>query len=80
MLNINSPLSDTFGQIQALKNQNVQPGGVAVLKDNDRYIYYMVTKMNAYNKPTYQNMFMSLTAMKDHMVKFVFVCVFCVTQ
>lgn len=63
--------SDTFGRIQKLKDQNVQVGGVAVLKDDNRYVYYMVTKMTVYKKPTYQSMFSSLTAMKDHMVNII---------
>ncbi|KAJ6632824.1 ADP-ribose glycohydrolase OARD1 [Pseudolycoriella hygida] len=58
---------DTFGQIQTLRNQNAKAGGMAVLKDGERYIYYMVTKTAVYDKPTYQNMFSSLTTMRDHM-------------
>ncbi|XP_037045271.1 ADP-ribose glycohydrolase OARD1 [Bradysia coprophila] len=58
---------DTFGQIQKLKNQNAQTGGLAVLKDDKRFIYYMVTKATFYQKPTYQSMYSSLTAVKDHM-------------
>ncbi|KAG4077549.1 hypothetical protein HA402_002976 [Bradysia odoriphaga] len=58
---------DTFGQIQTLKNQNAQTGGLAVLKDDNRFIYYMVTKATFYQKPTYQSMYASLTAVKDHM-------------
>lgn len=46
----------------------MKTGGVAILKDNDRYIYYMVTKELAYHKPTYQTLSSSLWAMKEHMM------------
>lgn len=59
---------DTFGQIQKLKDQNVKAGGVAILTDNSRFIYYLVSKNDTYKKPTYQDLFLSLHAMKNHMV------------
>lgn len=55
-----------FGKVDDLLNQNVKSGGVAILKDNDRYIYYLVTKEFTYNKPTYDSLTASLNAMKDH--------------
>lgn len=57
-----------FGQVDNLKAQNVKTGGLAVLKDSERYIYYLVTKAGSYAKPTYPDLMSSLSAMKDHMV------------
>lgn len=57
-----------FGQIPKLKQQNVKPGGVAILQDKSRFIYYLVTKQSSWGKPTYQTLHDSLQAMKTHMV------------
>lgn len=48
----------------------VTTGGCAVLKDKDRFIYYLVTKpvTAAGVKPTYETLEGSLTAMRNHMV------------
>lgn len=51
-----------------LKRQQVATGGVAVLKDADRFVYYLVTKDRSTQKPTYDNLALSLAAMRDHMV------------
>ncbi|CAD7004673.1 O-acetyl-ADP-ribose deacetylase 1 isoform X2 [Ceratitis capitata] len=58
-----------FGQIPKLKQQNVKPGGVAVLQDRTRFIYYLVTKTSSWNKPTYQTLETSLRCMKTHMLQ-----------
>lgn len=58
-----------FDQIDKLKKQGGKPGSVAVLKDNDRFIYYLISKNDSYKKPTYKNLFLSLNAMKDHMIQ-----------
>lgn len=60
---------DKFGQIDKLKEQGVTAGGVAILKDDERFIYYLISKNNTYKKPTYQDLFLSLNAMKSHMVR-----------
>lgn len=57
-----------FGRIPELKQQNVTAGGVALLKDNDRFIYYLVSKNDTYKQPTYADLHSSLHAMKEHMV------------
>ena len=59
----------TYGQLDTLHAQNVQTGGVAVLKDNERFIYYLVTKPQSWDKPTYESLRSSLNAMREHMVK-----------
>lgn len=57
-----------YGQLDKLRTQNAQTGGVAVLKDNKRFIYYLVTKDQSWNKPTYDSLRSSLNAMREHMV------------
>lgn len=57
-----------FNGVDELLKQQVKTGGVAVLKDGDRYVYYMVTKRWSTEKPTYADLSLSLGAMRDHMV------------
>lgn len=59
---------DTFKQIQKLKDQGAKAGGLAVLKDQSRFIYYLVSKNETYKQPTYKDLFSSLQMMKTHMV------------
>ncbi|XP_052863336.1 ADP-ribose glycohydrolase OARD1-like [Anopheles cruzii] len=62
-----------FGRVDELKAQNVGVGGVAVLRDSaadaqqQRYVYYLITKNTSYQKPTYDDLRKSLQAMKQHM-------------
>ncbi|KAM7352761.1 terminal ADP-ribose protein glycohydrolase 3 [Cochliomyia hominivorax] len=58
-----------FGRVHILQQQNVKPGGVAILTDNSRFIYNLVTKQSSWGKPTYQTLHSSLSAMRDHMLK-----------
>jgi hypothetical protein len=57
-----------YKRVDELKRQNAKPGGMCFLyvPDEDRYIYYLVTKEKYFNKPTYTTMENSLTAMRDH--------------
>jgi hypothetical protein len=59
-----------FGQVDVLKNQRVGVGGVAILQDPERgrFIYYLVTKPKYSDKPTYDTLAASLTAMREHML------------
>ncbi|KAH8327626.1 hypothetical protein KR074_004799 [Drosophila pseudoananassae] len=57
-----------FGQLSSLQKQNVQPGGVAILQDQQRYVYYLVTKKTSWGKPTYELLYSSLLAMRQHMI------------
>lgn len=59
----------TYGRIDELKGQKVKSGGVAVLSDSERFIYYLVTKPESYGSPTYGDLRSSLSAMKSHMEK-----------
>ncbi|XP_035783705.1 ADP-ribose glycohydrolase OARD1-like [Anopheles albimanus] len=56
-----------FGKVDDLKAQKVGVGGVAVLHDPPRYVYYLVTKNSSYQKPTYADLRKSLEAMRQHM-------------
>lgn len=60
---------EKYGQIDELLNQGATAGGLAILKDGSRFIYYLVSKDKSYQKPTYQDLFLSLHAMKAHMVR-----------
>ncbi|XP_017048479.1 ADP-ribose glycohydrolase OARD1 isoform X2 [Drosophila ficusphila] len=57
-----------FGQLLNLQKQNVQPGGVAILQDQQRFVYYLVTKKSSWGKPTYELLHSSLIAMREHMI------------
>lgn len=59
----------TYGKVDELRSQKVKSGGVAVLSDENRFIYYLVTKPESYGSPTYDDLRLSLTAMKSHMQK-----------
>ncbi|XP_053955921.1 ADP-ribose glycohydrolase OARD1-like [Anastrepha ludens] len=56
-----------YAQVDKLLGQGVTSGGVAVLQDEDRYIYYLVTKPQSWGSPTYDSLRSSLTAMREHM-------------
>ncbi|KAH8372210.1 hypothetical protein KR093_010590 [Drosophila rubida] len=58
-----------FGQLETLQKQNVQPGGVALLEFDGRFIYYLITKQSSSSKPTYQYLASSLSAMREHMLQ-----------
>lgn len=58
-----------FGNVQILKSQKGTIGNGAVLKKDQRYVYYLITKAKYYNKPTYEAVKSSVTWMRDHAVK-----------
>lgn len=58
-----------FARIEKLKEQRVKTGGVAILKDDARFIYYLVTKNKYYLKPSYEDLFLSLNKMKKHIMR-----------
>mmetsp|Transcript_24111 Transcript_24111/g.28072 ORF Transcript_24111/g.28072 Transcript_24111/m.28072 type:complete len:190 (-) Transcript_24111:134-703(-) len=58
---------DQFKRVDELQRQHVDVGGVAVLTDRNRFIYYLVTKPRFHDKPTYASLAASLTAMFSHM-------------
>ncbi|KAH8295780.1 hypothetical protein KR018_008763, partial [Drosophila ironensis] len=56
-----------YGKVDELRAQKASSGEVAVLKDEDRYIYYLVTKPQSWGKPTYESLQASLEQMREHM-------------
>ncbi|KAJ8982408.1 hypothetical protein NQ317_017210 [Molorchus minor] len=55
-----------FGGIEYLRGQNQSRGGLAILKDGLRNIYYLVTKDRSYHKPEYEDLWQSLVKLKQH--------------
>uniref|UniRef100_A0A0B7A2D5 Macro domain-containing protein n=1 Tax=Arion vulgaris TaxID=1028688 RepID=A0A0B7A2D5_9EUPU len=58
-----------FGGCDDLRAQGAKVGDVAVLTRENRYIYYLVTKLKYSDKPTYADLESSLRKMKDHCLK-----------
>ena len=57
-----------FGRINELKSQHPTVGGLCILEEETRYIYYLVTKRFYYEKPTYETLKSSLVALREHMI------------
>ncbi|GCB63224.1 hypothetical protein scyTo_0013175 [Scyliorhinus torazame] len=55
-----------YGCVEELQNQKKKTGEAAVLQKDQRYIYYLITKKMASDKPTYDDLQSSLRVMKDH--------------
>ncbi|XP_037822217.1 uncharacterized protein LOC119610890 [Lucilia sericata] len=56
-----------FGQHDELSRQYICSGEVAVLEDNARFIYSLVTKDTMYHKSSYENVESALICMRHHM-------------
>ena len=57
-----------YGRVDELKRQNALVGQVAVLEDQGRFVYYLVTKPTYRDKPTYKTLESALRHMKQHML------------
>nr|XP_023014400.1 uncharacterized protein LOC111504128 isoform X2 [Leptinotarsa decemlineata] len=57
-----------FKELDDLLSQRQRQGGLAVLKSENRYIYYLVTKRLSTGKPTYETFWSSLKKMRDHII------------
>ncbi|XP_029995404.1 ADP-ribose glycohydrolase OARD1 isoform X2 [Sphaeramia orbicularis] len=55
-----------FGGVDELKEQKKLTGQCAVLKRGRRFVYYLITKPKATQKPTYESLRLSLEDMKSH--------------
>ncbi|XP_023163417.2 ADP-ribose glycohydrolase OARD1 isoform X2 [Drosophila hydei] len=60
---------EIYGHLDELHAQKARSGELAVLKDDERYIYYLVTKSQSWSLPSYESLQSSLEKMRDHMVK-----------
>src|SRR4051812_6280472 len=64
-----------FGRVDELKKQCKYFPSIAILKnenkdeENNKYIYYLVTKKYYYNKPTYESLNKTLILMNKHMTE-----------
>ncbi|XP_033740284.1 ADP-ribose glycohydrolase OARD1-like [Pecten maximus] len=58
-----------FGRVDELKAMKKKTGELAVLRDGRRFIYYLITKPKAHDKPTYDTLKSSLKEMKKHCVR-----------
>ena len=58
-----------FRRVEELKSQNIMVGGVAILKHQGRFLYYLVTKEKYNDEPTYGDLQKSLLSMKCHALK-----------
>ncbi|XP_078110142.1 ADP-ribose glycohydrolase OARD1 isoform X2 [Sander vitreus] len=57
---------EKFKGVEELKEQKKRTGECAVLKRDGRYVYYLITKKKASQKPTYDSLRQSLEDMKSH--------------
>lgn len=59
---------ERFKRVDELKQQKAKPGEMCFLyiPEEDRYIYYLVTKEKYNDKPTYTTIEGALTQMKNH--------------
>ncbi len=60
---------EKFKNVDELKKQQVKVGGVAMLQLENRFIYYLVTKVRYYHKPTYDSVRRSLETMRTHIIQ-----------
>ncbi|XP_037334290.2 ADP-ribose glycohydrolase OARD1 isoform X1 [Pungitius pungitius] len=57
---------EKFKGVEELKEQKKLTGNCAVLKRDGRFVYYLITKKKARQKPTYDSLTQSLEDMKSH--------------
>lgn len=58
-----------FSGALELLSQNANVGGLAILRREARYIYYLVTKERYFDKPTMATLESSLRALRRHVVR-----------
>ena len=57
-----------YGHVEELKKQRAEPGGVAVLKHEGAFVFYLVTKQRYFHKPTYESLESSLRSLSERCV------------
>ncbi|XP_029348323.1 ADP-ribose glycohydrolase OARD1-like [Acyrthosiphon pisum] len=58
-----------FGRVGELMDQRPNVGSVAYLQENDRFIYYLITKELSNQKPTYNCITAAITKLRDLIVE-----------
>ena len=58
-----------FGRVNELVLQHPEVGKGAFVKDGERTVFYLVTKENYWEKPRLMDLLLSITWMRDIMVK-----------
>jgi O-acetyl-ADP-ribose deacetylase (regulator of RNase III) len=56
---------DKFGSVNELRLQKKKVGEVAYIKNDNRYIFYLITKEKYFQKPDYSDLYLSLTNLRD---------------
>lgn len=59
----------TFGRVGELMDQKPGVGDVAYLQQNNRYIYYLITKERSFKKPTYESLTAAILKLRDFIVE-----------
>ena len=59
---------DRFGRIEHLRALNPKVGDACSLENGDVRIYYLITKLKYFHKPTYESLETALVAMRDDML------------
>lgn len=60
---------DTFGNVEALLDTKEKSGGIAILKESNRFLYYLITKRRSRDKPSYKDFWCSMKRLRDHIKK-----------
>ena len=55
-------------RVTKLSNTGAEPGGVAVLKHEGAFVFYLVTKQRYSHKPTYESLESSLRSLRERCV------------
>ena len=66
---IATEFKNKYGELKEMKNIQISIGGSIALKlNNNTYIYYLITKRNSWDIPTYSALQLSLSTTKNHMI------------
>ncbi|XP_043919437.1 E3 ubiquitin-protein ligase TRIM62-like [Protopterus annectens] len=65
---VSRAVKDRFGRVVELKKQGKKTGEVAVLEDDDRFLYYLVTRSKFAKTAKYEDLQQCLHEMKTHCV------------
>lgn len=58
-----------FKHEERIKSQNPQVHEIVAIKENDKFIYYLVTKRNFWDKPSYDDLFKVVVLLREHLIK-----------